>query len=376
MKDFQKLGLLLFLFLIFLINFVIADQETIFVHGGDKESITPNWEDSQSASFIATLSGTSPAPAPATPGATVSPGGGGTTKETIKPECSIDSECQQDYVCSNNKCVKLFDIKIVNFNSPVKLGEFFDFTYFVKGMANISSDVTLDFWIANASGKKITSGSDVIYIGNFEEKTETTKIFLPSDVESGIYEFYVQVSYGSYVVSSHRTIELEVREGVATLGAVEPAGEINIPTSLIVIIIILLLLISGGRLQKNKREKRSTELGNLIKVFEKDIGKKVSNKKIKFNKKKEILSKESELKKKPIEEPLYKSDFKYSEQKETEKPQELIEKVVEETKRKNRGRKTSEEFIDELKKKDEQKGDKPEKKEQTDDEFYESLFKE
>src|SRR3990172_5034255 len=123
--------------------------------------------------------------------------------------------------------------------------------------------------ISDNKGEQITSGSDVIYLGSFEEKTETTKIFLPRNVESGIYEFFVQVSYGSYSVSSHRTIELEVGEGVARLG---PSEEPAISVPLIIVIILLLFLISAGRLQRQRRQRRTSELGGLIKSFEKNIG--------------------------------------------------------------------------------------------------------
>ncbi|NQU99726.1 MAG: hypothetical protein HQ538_03225, partial [Parcubacteria group bacterium] len=140
------------------------------------------------------------------------PGGGSVAKR----ECSQDSDCEEDESCLNHKCVKLFDIKITDFESPVKLGEFFEFTYLVKGMANISGDVEVLFWIEK-KGESVTSGSDVIYIGNFEEKIETTKIFLPSTVDSGVYQFFVKINYGGYTVQSHRTIEIEVKEGMAKI---------------------------------------------------------------------------------------------------------------------------------------------------------------
>jgi len=107
-----------------------------------------------------------------------------------------------------------FDIKILDFESPIPLGESFDFTYFIKGVGSINNDVTIDFWIEK-DGEIITSGSDVIFMGSNEEKTETAGLFLPTSVESGTYQFNIKVSFGSISAESHRTIELTVSDGVA-----------------------------------------------------------------------------------------------------------------------------------------------------------------
>jgi len=143
-------------------------------------------------------------------------------------------------VCFANVCAKLFDIKIIDFESPVRLGEFFDFTYFVKGVADINSDVEISFWIER-KGEIITSGSDTIYLGNFEEKTETTKLFLPSSFESGIYEFYIRVSHPSYSAESHRTIEVQVKGGIVSIDALD-LGSVKtyVMVGLVLIAIILL----------------------------------------------------------------------------------------------------------------------------------------
>jgi len=126
-------------------------------------------------------------------------------------ECFEDSECNvnQSEVCWNFRCAKLFDIKILDFESPIKLGSFFEFTYFAKGAAEINGDVEINFWIEQ-NGDIVTSGSDVVYFGSFEEKTETIKLFLPSDVESGTYEFYIQIVHQRYAAEAHRTVEISV----------------------------------------------------------------------------------------------------------------------------------------------------------------------
>ncbi len=109
-----------------------------------------------------------------------------------------------------------FDIKILNIETPINLGESFNFMYFVKGVGEINNDVTIDFWIEKDE-EIITSGSDVIFLGSNEEKTETSSLFMPSEVDSGTYKFVIKVSYGSIRAEAHRTIELTVRDGEATI---------------------------------------------------------------------------------------------------------------------------------------------------------------
>ena len=153
-------------------------------------------------------------------------GASGVSKITITPECLKDSECnvEEGEVCWDNKCTKLFDIEIIDFESPAKLGDFFDFTYFIKGMANISGDVKIEFWIEK-NRDIITSGSDVIYLGSFEERTKKTKLFLPSETRSGVYKFVIKVSFENYAVKSHRTIEIITsEEGIAII---KPVPEIS-----------------------------------------------------------------------------------------------------------------------------------------------------
>lgn len=127
-------------------------------------------------------------------------------------ECTDDSACEKDESCWNNRCVKLFDIEIVDFESPAKLGEFFDFTYLVKGVADVNDDIEIHFWIEKDT-TLITSGHDTIYLKSYEEKTKTTKLFLSDDLVSGTYDFFIQVKYGTYKAQSHRSVELFVGEG-------------------------------------------------------------------------------------------------------------------------------------------------------------------
>jgi hypothetical protein len=107
-----------------------------------------------------------------------------------------------------------FDVKILEFESPVAVGGLFDFEYFVKGVGSINSDVTIEFWIEK-DGEIVTSGSDVIFMGMNEELTETGSLFLPDDMESGNYKFVIRASYGDIFGEAHREIGITVDEGVA-----------------------------------------------------------------------------------------------------------------------------------------------------------------
>ena len=122
-------------------------------------------------------------------------------------ECSTNADCPTDEYCYNHKCVKIFDLKVLTFDSPISSGEMFDFTYFVKGMADISDDVDIEFWLAR-NEQKITSGNDIIYVGSFEEKIESGALHLPSNTNEGMYQFYIKLKYQDYEIISSRTVEV------------------------------------------------------------------------------------------------------------------------------------------------------------------------
>lgn len=126
---------------------------------------------------------------------------------SVRDKCSRDNDCNFGYSCYNYKCVKLFDVKIIRIDSPLAPRETLDFTYFVKGMAEIKGDVIIDFWLEK-DNKTIIKGKDTIYFGTFEEKTESTTMFLPSDISEGKYTFYVQTDYQGHKTISQRDIEI------------------------------------------------------------------------------------------------------------------------------------------------------------------------
>ncbi|MDD5700000.1 MAG: hypothetical protein PHH00_02290 [Candidatus Nanoarchaeia archaeon] len=179
-----------------------------------------------------------------TPGAavtaqTTSGGGGGY-------DCYTNTECKTPGygVCWNHECIaRLFDVKILGFESPIELGDFFAFTYSLKDMANVDGDVDIDFWIEK-DGKNITSGSEVVFVGGLEEIEYIEKLFIPEDIESGDYIFYIQVSNTADIATIHRTIQIVVdnEEGIATIVPV-PENENSRPVITLFSVIICILTI-------------------------------------------------------------------------------------------------------------------------------------
>src|SRR3989339_287349 len=122
-------------------------------------------------------------------------------------ECETDADCNDTKTCWMNRCVKLFDMKIVDLASPIYPGEFFNFTYYLKGVAQIHGDVKVNFWLEK-DGIKVTDGYDTIYMGDFEEKLESSKLFLPVSILDGVYNFYAEVNYDSYYARASRVVEV------------------------------------------------------------------------------------------------------------------------------------------------------------------------
>ena len=161
-------------------------------------------------------------------------------------ECTDNSQCSNGKSCWDFHCVKLFDIKILDIGSAIGPGNFITFKYFLKGMANISNDVIIDFWLEKDE-KKITSGKDTIFIGDLDEKTEEARLFIPRDAEPGEYNLYVTVTYEKYSAESHRQIEIDKNGNVAS-----SINNILLYIIPLLIIISILLVIIVARLERKK----------------------------------------------------------------------------------------------------------------------------
>ncbi|MBA7703748.1 hypothetical protein ES703_112541 [subsurface metagenome] len=130
----------------------------------------------------------------------------------------------------------IFSIRIIEFQSPVKLGEFLEFSYSTRGVSGINETSDVNFWIEK-DGEIITSGSDTIYLG-VEGKIRTADIFLPTSVESGIYELKIEVDYEGNIRNAYRTIEINIKQGVATINS----GSEKFIIFIIIALIILMTL--------------------------------------------------------------------------------------------------------------------------------------
>ncbi len=172
----------------------------------------------------------------------------GSDNETEEKECYSNADCSSDYHCYENECVKLFDIKILN--ASVIDGHL-HFTYFVKGMAVFNNDITIKFWLTK-DGMNYTEGQDVIYLGEYEEKTETTKLYLPSELEKGTYKFYIETSFEDYSATSYRTLELE-KEGEEFIATLAPETTLTSDwINLIIVVLLTLFIITITRLTNPK----------------------------------------------------------------------------------------------------------------------------
>jgi hypothetical protein len=155
-------------------------------------------------------------------------GGGGGKKY----DCYTNADCKKPGygICWDYKCIsRLFDVKILGFQSPINLGDFFEFTYSLKDMANVDNDVNINFWIGQ-EGENITSGSEIVFVGGLKEVEQTGKLFIPEDIESGDYIFYIQVSNYAEIATVHRTIQIIVdkEKGTATIIPVPESPNITL----------------------------------------------------------------------------------------------------------------------------------------------------
>jgi sporulation protein YlmC with PRC-barrel domain len=139
-------------------------------------------------------------------------GGSSTTAPEEKPECIADNECNEGYTCFNDKCVKLFDVEILSLQPDVQSLSF-QLKYLIKGVAEIDGDVIIKFRIEN-SKEVLELGQDTIYLGKFEEKIKITNLNLPTNIQNGIYDLYVQVIFENYKAESFRKLSINLPEDI------------------------------------------------------------------------------------------------------------------------------------------------------------------
>jgi hypothetical protein len=155
----------------------------------------------------------------------------------------------------------IFSIRIIDFQSPVKLGEFLEFSYTTRGVSGINGTSEVDFWIEKG-GEIITSGSDTIYL-DVEGKIRTADIFLPTSVKSGIYELKIEVDYEGHIRNAYRTIEINIKGGIATINS--GSGKFNIFIIIALMILMIFNIYMIYRIERKKIKKILLEEERFIK---------------------------------------------------------------------------------------------------------------
>jgi len=117
-----------------------------------------------------------------------------------------DSDCPEGQQCTNGKCVKQFDSKIVRVDSPVKKGDVFDFTYLVKNPLGSGVDVEIVYWFEK-DGIKVLEGSEIIFVEAGQEKEVMSSIPLKQGM-LGDYKFIVEVRYNGQSTRASNDIEI------------------------------------------------------------------------------------------------------------------------------------------------------------------------
>jgi len=145
----------------------------------------------------------------------------------------------------------IFSVRIIDFQSPVVLGKFMEFSYTTRGVLGIDDIARITFWIEK-DGEVITSGSDTIFLG-LEERKRATKIFIPSSFKSGVYELKMEVDYQGNIEKASRTIEVNVEGSSATINFGFGKGNITIVSLLILLAILNIYIIYHFEKKKIKK---------------------------------------------------------------------------------------------------------------------------
>ncbi len=145
----------------------------------------------------------------------------------------------------------IYTIGITDFQSPVKLGDFLQFTYNMKSISGVNGSANISFWIQDSNENIISSGSDTIYLGSYEQTSRTSKIFLPSSLSSGVYTLGISGNYRGDVEQASRTIEININSGIASIYSNSQTFNYVIIGALFFLavlnLIVIFLLIGGNK---------------------------------------------------------------------------------------------------------------------------------
>lgn len=124
-------------------------------------------------------------------------------------ECVNDEDCESDYSCLSGICIVVYDLKILDFESPGRLGENFDFRYFIRRMINVTGDVKTTYWMQDESGNVVGYGSGSLFLEENQATTNIGQFVLNDRVRDGSYRFFVRVD--DNLVSLVESVPVELR---------------------------------------------------------------------------------------------------------------------------------------------------------------------
>jgi hypothetical protein len=140
-------------------------------------------------------------------GGTGGGGGAGGGGISAVEGCVTNEDCRSGYTCINAVCYKIFEVELLEIDSPARKGEFFEFRYLVKRRLNESGEVKASYWIqSDQEVSRLAYGYDNIYLDPYGEDTSVQKVLLPRDVVEGNYVLHLLVESNN--------MNLEVSENI------------------------------------------------------------------------------------------------------------------------------------------------------------------
>ena len=125
----------------------------------------------------------------------------------LKIECTADDECTENEFCVERLCVTLFDMMIPQVDFSLAPGEPLSLQYLTKNMGSLAGDAVLSFLLENEE-QAITLGTDTFFTAPGDETIRQAALYVPAAVAAGAYTLKVTLTFGDYVVSSSRVIEI------------------------------------------------------------------------------------------------------------------------------------------------------------------------
>ena len=150
-------------------------------------------------------------------------------------------------ILSSTVFVESVVVRIIDFKSPAKLGEFYDFKYYLRDISGMGDEIIVNFYLEKDE-QIISSGTDNFFLES-SNRTINSKIFLPSDLESGYYNFKIRAIHGDKIVESDRLIQVDVTNGFAGI------DENNLRDNVMIILLTLFAILNLGLIYHIEKDK-------------------------------------------------------------------------------------------------------------------------